>query len=391
MHLRWLSLSHNHLSDPWELTPLLALRAISWLVLAPQRLPVDALTSAGPQGRPGALYRRLVVLLTLDSEGSQEQAGLNCLDRLQHARALSLDAPSCPWKPVTIDERLDALKEVYQQRASAACDPAQRADAPTGEGAASRNGAERKDENVWVGAPESWLQLRQYVLGYLARSVPSLAPTPSSWPCPQQMGAFSRLRHAGSSSGCHSVAAAVGFLSQDKTAAAGALYQTHGVTEEQVLTMLDLERQRASMFARVGQRAALDSRQLATLTHLALNGCGLSQVYLHGMPSLVVLDLSDNAPLRRIECLDALPKLQHLLLHRNPMLCGIAALSALMAQLLHLAHLRTLTLPFHMLDMRADVDLGGSYDQWHLLSVCSSPRPFHMLTARCDLALYGVC
>ena len=42
--------------------------------------------------------------------------------------------------------------------------------------------------------------------------------------------------------------------------------QMHGMTEEQVLTVLDLERQRACMFACIGQRVALDSQQLAALT-----------------------------------------------------------------------------------------------------------------------------
>lgn len=370
MHLRWLSLSHNHISDPWELTPLLAMSAICWLALAPQRLPVDALTSAGPRGRPGALYRRLVVLLTLDSEGSQEQAGLNCLDCRPHGRALSLDAPQCAWTPVTIDERLDALAEVYQHCASTACDPAQHAKAPT-QGGARGEGAVRPDQQAWVDAADSWLQLRDFVLGHLARSVPLRAPSPSRSPCLQHMGSFSLLPHAACPVSGHQSCAAAAV--QDQGAAASVLGQMHGMTEEQVLTVLDLERQRACMFACIGQRVALDSQQLAALTHLSLNGCGLAQVNLHGMSSLISLDLSDNAPLRCIEGLDEFPNLQHLLLHQSPALCGIAELSALMAQLLHFTKLRTLTLPFYMLDTRADINLGG--DQWHLLTVCASACP----------------
>jgi hypothetical protein len=37
-------------------------------------------------------------------------------------------------------------------------------------------------------------------------------------------------------------------------------------------------------------------------------------------------------------------------------------------KLLHLRSLLVLTLPFHMLDAR-DLELGGSYHDWHLLTV----------------------
>jgi hypothetical protein len=37
-------------------------------------------------------------------------------------------------------------------------------------------------------------------------------------------------------------------------------------------------------------------------------------------------------------------------------------------KLLHLRSLRLLTLPFHMLDAR-DLELGGSYHDWHALTV----------------------
>jgi len=79
--LRTLNLTHNLISDPWELTPLAALPALTCLAISPQRVPGDPLTCAGPPSRPGETYRRLVVLLTLHSEGSQHQAGLNFLDR----------------------------------------------------------------------------------------------------------------------------------------------------------------------------------------------------------------------------------------------------------------------------------------------------------------------
>lgn len=122
--LRRLSVSHNLLTDPWELTPILALPAITFLSIVPQRVSVDQLTRAGPPGSPGALYRRLAILLTLHSVGSEERAGLNYLDHVDHCVVaqcankqrlplLPLDAPPSTWQAVSIDERLEALEEVY--------------------------------------------------------------------------------------------------------------------------------------------------------------------------------------------------------------------------------------------------------------------------------------
>ena len=79
MCLRNLSVSHNLIADPWALLPLLSLPAITWLSISPQRVPNDPLTSApGSTGIAGALYRHLVVLLTIHSEGSQQQVPPNC-------------------------------------------------------------------------------------------------------------------------------------------------------------------------------------------------------------------------------------------------------------------------------------------------------------------------
>ena len=89
--LRSLELTKNLLHEPDELEPLNALPAITWLSVCPQRDP-DVLTSY--EG-----YRNLLIMLTIDSCGTESRPGLNFLDR---------DAEQ-QWILVSIEERLSAL------------------------------------------------------------------------------------------------------------------------------------------------------------------------------------------------------------------------------------------------------------------------------------------
>jgi hypothetical protein len=209
-HLRSLSLSHNLLTDAWELLPILALPAITFLAIAPQRLPKDHLTRAGPPGSPGALYRRLAILLTLHSIGSEERAGLNFLDRCRLAQRLPLDAPPSTWQPVSIDERLQALEELYLHMCGATAQAVPQPHPPTslllpatslavrGQAPVERAGLRNADgaadtvaHNVWAGADAGWLELRQYILGQLARSASQLTARRSSV-CPNHTAPQSR-------------------------------------------------------------------------------------------------------------------------------------------------------------------------------------------------------
>ena len=90
--LRSLQITKNLIADPDELEPFNALPDITWLSMSPQRDPDTLTTYAG--------YRNLVIMLTIDSCGSEARPGLNFLDQDDGQR----------WIEVTIDERLSALK-----------------------------------------------------------------------------------------------------------------------------------------------------------------------------------------------------------------------------------------------------------------------------------------
>ena len=380
--LRWLSVSHNLLSDPWELTPLLALPAITWLAIAPQRVPRDPLVSAGGAGGAGGWYRRLVVLMTVHSKGSQQQAGLNFLDRRTGARAAALDAAASAsgWSAVSIDARLEALEELYLHHAAqqpAACGlpalPAARRHTSTSSASSTTTSQQAALDGrhvvhePWAGADEAWMAVRRHVLDRLARS--------ASW----QIACYQAQPAAGTSTGASSPSQVslapppaerastppggheLGVLAQGQ--------QQGGGCGECVRVWLEHERQRACLFARVGQRVALDARQLGALRELSLAGCGLAHVRLEGLPALVALDLSSNAVLRRIQGLGALEHLETALLERNAGLCSVEALEDLMPQLMALRRLHTVTLPFHLVERPTDALLGTRYDDWQHLTV----------------------
>jgi len=348
------------LSDPWELTPVLALPAITWLAIAPQRLQNDPLTRAGPGG---ALYRRLLVLLTLHSVGSQQQPGLNFLDRAAESKALEspLDARASTWTPVNIDERLDALEELYLHLATAT--PQSIASTPPEHIVEGGHCTTGQEHTVWASADQTWMEVRQHVLQQLALAVaPSATHHCSQWYGHDTSLALdfdhivSPLTKASSTSPSEQYMETL--LSRQATQPA----------HERVKKMLEYERMRACLFLNISQRVALDAQQMRRISVLSLSGCQLSHVTLHGMCSLISLDLSSNAPLLRINGLSAQTQLERLFLQRNDTLCGMDALPALMSQLLQLRTLRILTLPFYLLDTH-HLQLGGSYDDWSLLTV----------------------
>lgn len=377
-HLRWLSVSHNLLADPWELTPLLALPAITWLAISPQRLPHDPLT-CGSGGEASALYRRLVLLMTLHSRGSQRQAGLNFLDRPRGSHPAPLDAPDSSWVAVSIDQRVAALEELYmyvlQQRADAgASEMATQTRTCQQDSACKASDAPGRAQGVWAGAHGSWIEVRQHVLDRLARSAH------------RQIAAYSCLdsapataTQAGDGSGsCRSSLASPAAEPRPAQPGQDLLWPSPRVQsrrtsgeagEAKVAGWLEYERQRACLFASIGQRVALDASKLGQLRALSLAGCCLSHVRLHGFPSLISLDLRSNARLRWIEGLDALPSLQTALLERNPGLCCVDTLQDVMAQLMRLHSIHSITLPFHLLDARTDIELGAKYEDWQHLTV----------------------
>eukprot|EP00960_Hanusia_phi_P044642 756749-Hanusia_phi.AAC.11 len=97
--LRVLRMSRNHIYDPIQLLPLAHLCTLNWLELSPQHGANDLTDNKH--------YRLGIILLTIDSKGSQTKPGLNFLDmassRSQHHNEIY------EWMAVSTQERLDAL------------------------------------------------------------------------------------------------------------------------------------------------------------------------------------------------------------------------------------------------------------------------------------------
>ena len=341
-HLRRLGLSHNLLEDPWELTPLLALASITWLAITPQRLPHDPLARSG-DGM--ARFRRLVVLLTLDSVGSQQKAGLNYLDRPLLSRNAALDDDEITWTPVSTQERLDAIEEVVRHTLA-------------GSDQGPVVSARYRVHDVWQHAEEAWRAVRSHVLSELVKkSVASSAFEAAALitdpPQPQ---------HA-TPNPSHQPAAAHGEqeapLSQEEESkrwSAMSLEPGDQQGESLMQRCLWSQRQRACLFASVGQHRGLHPESLARLTSLSLPDCDLTHVTLGDMSSLTALDLSRNVPLRFVEGLETQTRLETLLLHQTPLLCVANALPAIMSPMQHMRRLRVLTLPFHLLEAHGGQD-----------------------------------
>ena len=382
--LRWLSVSHNMLSDPWELTPLIALPALTWLSVSPQRWPYDAPSSAGAS-HVSALYRRLVVLMTVHSRGSQRQAGLNFLDRPRGSHTLPLDSPDSSWSAISIDQRMAALEELYMHVIQESVDD--EAIEPTRP--ARQQGSHCAGTHLQAAAPaacagadDSWTAVRLYVLDRLARSASQQMAAYASHtaaPAPDRQSCSSRRSSA--SLAAERASAEPGQDSKRVSLSALGRLISREACASLVAGWLEEERQRACLFASIGQRVALDANKLGELTILSLASCCLSHVRLSGLHALVSLDLSNNANLRRVDGLDAQPRLQIALLERNPGLCGVVALEDIMVQLMRLHSIRSITLPFHLLDARTDVNLslGARYDDWQ------------QLTVGCFRALFALC
>ena len=250
------------------------------------------------------------------------------------------DSSGYGWTSVSVDERLAALEELFLYLAATSSVPSaggdiltdslQRPSAPLAGVKEQGRGAR---QSVWVGADGAWIALRQHVLSELTSTVIA-TPLPASPVAQDDIYAPSALAQAMR----RACAPAVASEEDDSMLVSSRKSMERTSHSDQlarrVQQWLQEERQRACLFASIGQHVTLNAQRLRALSVLSLRGCGLAHVSLRGMHSLAAIDLSDNASLQRIECLEQQEQLHTLLLHRNPMLCAVDALTAAVSPLL---------------------------------------------------------